>query len=1083
MSDNADDLIISISADQATLRRSIQRIEQSLDGLTGSVRQKFAAVGKTIDDSVSTSMQNRINAMAGIGTKAAKEWTGALSDQGKELERLRSKYSPLFAVINQYKTNVEDIRRAHALGAISSAEYQAAMSRERQAALASTAAIKGRNVAISQTPRASESAPTSSRPWQTGNIVAQLQDIGVGAFGGQKPLTIALQQGTQLADVIQTFSSGRSAIAGLGAAFTSLVSPVSLITVGLTAGAAALIQYFTSSKNETDKAAEAIKNHAELIRRIKEAWPEAEAGLKEYAAESKKILTQDLQDSIKLYKQQIADSSRTAASTFRSIPMGDFKGATYTIEQIRSAVGQLDASISSDNPGLRKFVEQLIDIENQTGTPDNIREIIKQVRESAKAGVEAQDKLAPLVQTIEGVGMAAAAQAKNIKAFVDAVDKLGDIAPTPLTDSEKAQKIFDEAMRNARTEADVQNATDAFNSANKRISDQNPGVDMGDGRIVAVPQPAPRPNIELEGLPGEVEKQEAAEKKAATAAEELKKKQADLLKTAGDRIASIQLETSLLGKYGVAQDNARFALETWQKAEKLNLSADQKKALQDRIDQYGQLADTLARLKLSQDLNDQARLSALSKQDQQIAGTLRQYGLDDKDLSSPQAQQIRTQLVANDNRETVTSFLTEFKDGLVKNGESVGEAFGKALQNALMKQADKLWENLFNQIGNALFGGGTTATNSAAGSGVAGLGAQTVGRLLSPSSLNGSVAGQTTQTGVAAQAWNFFASKGLQPHQIAGVLGNISAESSFNPKSVGDAGKAFGLFQHHADRGGGSGLVASGASGQLQHAWNELQGPENATLKRLLAAPDVKSATAAFAGFERPRGWSLTNPEGADNFSGRLNAANEALSKFGGTTNQATQGLGALGNGLGQLGSTLGSGAGGVAAGGGGIFGWLGKLFGGGGSQFKAAQAGLLKPGLFADGGHVAGPGTSRSDSVPAWLSNGEFVVNSAATKKHRAMLEAINNGSIARFADGGLVTPRMVNAPVAPSLVPRMAAIGNDNRQPGILQVHISGASGDDHVRMLVRQGVGEGLQTYNKRQERGGFGTVQARYANQKA
>ncbi|MFT4162471.1 hypothetical protein [Shinella sp.] len=103
MSDNADDLIISISADQATLRRSIQRIEQSLDGLTGSVRQKFAAVGKTIDDSVSTSMQNRINAMAGIGTKAAKEWTGALSDQGKELERLRTKYSPLFAVINQYK--------------------------------------------------------------------------------------------------------------------------------------------------------------------------------------------------------------------------------------------------------------------------------------------------------------------------------------------------------------------------------------------------------------------------------------------------------------------------------------------------------------------------------------------------------------------------------------------------------------------------------------------------------------------------------------------------------------------------------------------------------------------------------------------------------------------------------------------------------------------------------------------------------------------------------------------------------------------------------------------------------------------
>ena len=54
------------------------------------------------------------------------------------------------------------------------------------------------------------------------------------------------------------------------------------------------------------------------------------------------------------------------------------------------------------------------------------------------------------------------------------------------------------------------------------------------------------------------------------------------------------------------------------------------------------------------------------------------------------------------------------------------------------------------------------------------------------------------------------------------------------------------------------------------------------------------------------------------------------------------------------------------------------------------------------EGGHVRGPGTGTSDSIPARLSNGEFVVNAKATRKNRAVLEAINGGSVAAFAAGG---------------------------------------------------------------------------------
>lgn len=45
-----------------------------------------------------------------------------------------------------------------------------------------------------------------------------------------------------------------------------------------------------------------------------------------------------------------------------------------------------------------------------------------------------------------------------------------------------------------------------------------------------------------------------------------------------------------------------------------------------------------------------------------------------------------------------------------------------------------------------------------------------------------------------------------------------------------------------------------------------------------------------------------------------------------------------------------------------------------------------------ARGGYVNGPGTSTSDSVPAMLSNGEYVVNARATSMFPDLLETINN-------------------------------------------------------------------------------------------
>jgi hypothetical protein len=140
----------------------------------------------------------------------------------------------------------------------------------------------------------------------------------------------------------------------------------------------------------------------------------------------------------------------------------------------------------------------------------------------------------------------------------------------------------------------------------------------------------------------------------------------------------------------------------------------------------------------------------------------------------------------------------------------------------------------------------------------------------------------------------------------------------------------------------------------------------------------------------------------------------------------------------------LGGGGGGGSSGGGvgGLFGWLFSAKGGPVSRSRMTMLHL------AGGGDVRGPGTSTSDSIPAMLSDGEYVVNAAATRRNRAILEAINSGRIGRLADGGGI-----------GSAARMAAAGGGINVGGInVNVESKGSSGDPakdeaHNRSMAKQ------------------------------
>lgn len=116
---------------------------------------------------------------------------------------------------------------------------------------------------------------------------------------------------------------------------------------------------------------------------------------------------------------------------------------------------------------------------------------------------------------------------------------------------------------------------------------------------------------------------------------------------------------------------------------------------------------------------------------------------------------------------------------------------------------------------------------------------------------------------------------------------------------------------------------------------------------------------------------------------------------------------------------------------------------------FGSQEGGLF--GLFANGGLVTGPGSGTSDSIPARLSNGEFVVNAKSAQRYRGVLEAINNN---RFASGGSVGGGSYSSSPTVQII--------DQRSNSSAPVQTSTANGPDGqkmIRVLIRDTVRQGF------------------------
>lgn len=137
-----------------------------------------------------------------------------------------------------------------------------------------------------------------------------------------------------------------------------------------------------------------------------------------------------------------------------------------------------------------------------------------------------------------------------------------------------------------------------------------------------------------------------------------------------------------------------------------------------------------------------------------------------------------------------------------------------------------------------------------------------------------------------------------------------------------------------------------------------------------------------------------------------------------------------------------------------GIFGKTGSIFGGlfrkDGGPVKAATGGLIR-----------GAGGPRTDSIPAMLSNGEYVINARATKQNRALLERINSGRSLAMADGGMASLK----------APSMPTLQSPQRQSGMGRMAVDvGVTVDNdgnlqaYVKSVSRQESANTVKAYDK-------------------
>ncbi|WP_427024706.1 phage tail tip lysozyme [Aureimonas ureilytica] len=905
-----------------TTRLGFNVDQSGINALLG-VRAKLASSAR---DSASV-FENEIRLMDGLQVKAS---------------RLRAELDPLGAAYERMNAQIADYRQMADRQVITQGELAQATARSRQAFDEAASSLKpvndnvkltagqvqnlGYQLNDTVTMLAMGASPFSIIASQGGQVVQALGDgpqgvrgslaaIGTSILGLLTPTNLLIAGFAAVAAGAVYFAMrGREKVVPLTDAMTTHRDAVSAVSDAYGAAASKAAEFQKASSGVAAFNVRQSRAQLELS---------ARASLND---NFKPDLLTDLFGS-PAYQQGLGDSGKVITEVAKEFAAFE-KPVLALVEGLEKGTARADL-----------FVDAVAEIANLQPANKELQEAAKKLIDLAGAAAEAQRQMA-------GLGPAFAKAARDAKQFNDLAGDLGQFIPDRQTDVQRIEQTYQQMMRLAKTEADITRAQDLRRLSLEGLAEVETRRRDGyalDVRAVTEKSAVERAQIEYERTYADVLASTNDAAQAARQGQEardlsLKQSQHDLTEAMNERIRAgqqqvdqLQQEIDTFGKS--AGEVARLRTETElltaarnaaRQAGEIVDPAEEAK-IQEQAAAIGELTDRLTRLNLGRDqeermrqlqaeagligMNDDVRRIALAGLEAEAE--LRRQGIPLNDTWGQSyvanARQIATMEGALDKQQSAFEDLRDaakdFFETLSSGGgimDALASTFGKFAQQLASKGFDQLYGGLFGKgQSNAptIVGAITQAAAQipAYGSGMgvdqtyaAPLGAVTRAPLppvVTGEGFSSSKASTVARQSVPAQMWNFFASKGLASHQIAGILGNARAESAFNPNARGDGGAALGLFQWNDRANAMKAFVGpnwqSNVQGQLDFAWKELQTSESKAYRALLQATTVTQATEAFLGFERPHGYN-TGVRNSHNYSGRVGYAQEAFSQFEG---------------------------------------------------------------------------------------------------------------------------------------------------------------------------------------------------------
>ncbi|MGK8234056.1 phage tail length tape measure family protein [Roseovarius sp. MS2] len=172
------------------------------------------------------------------------------------------------------KGAAQDIRGVGTQGANASRGVKQLETAARTSATGLTAASSAAEVNAAATQKVASANRLAAG--SMGNLVAQGNDVFVMLAAGQNPLTLAIQQGTQITQVIGPLGAA-GAFRALGGAVLSMLSPINLITIAALAATATVVNWFTSASEEGESFADTVEALETRIDSLKDKIAEASA--------------------------------------------------------------------------------------------------------------------------------------------------------------------------------------------------------------------------------------------------------------------------------------------------------------------------------------------------------------------------------------------------------------------------------------------------------------------------------------------------------------------------------------------------------------------------------------------------------------------------------------------------------------------------------------------------------------------------------------------------------------------------------------------------------------------------------------